>query len=124
MCRFVVLRRRELVSSVLAILMRVTQGRTPRGVKRSDEPWAEWWPALGPSAPLRALMYGKRGEALPWDAYRQRYLAEMKAQHYLLRGLRERVERGETMTLLCSSACTDPARCHRTLLRDLVLDEP
>ena len=27
---------------------------------------------------------------------------------------------GETITLLCSSACTDPARCHRTLLAGLV----
>ena len=30
------------------------------------------------------------------------------------------VAAGETVTLLCSSACTDPARCHRTLLASLV----
>jgi hypothetical protein len=26
----------------------------------------------------------------------------------------------QTLTLLCSSACTDEARCHRTLLRELI----
>jgi len=25
------------------------------------------------------------------------------------------------VTLLCSSACTDEARCHRTILRELLL---
>ena len=24
------------------------------------------------------------------------------------------------VTLLCSSACTDPAQCHRTLLKELI----
>jgi hypothetical protein len=33
--------------------------------------------------------------------------------------LARRVAAGETITLLCSSACTDPKRCHRTLLEQL-----
>jgi hypothetical protein len=38
----------------------------------------------------------------------------------LIRELGERLRRGERITLLCSSACVDPARCHRTLLAAIV----
>ena len=67
--------------------------------------------------------YGKTGSPISWDEYRQRDLSEMAEQDYLLRGLRARARSGEAMTLLCSSACTDPERCHRTLLRSLILGE-
>jgi hypothetical protein len=30
------------------------------------------------------------------------------------------VQRGESITLLCSSACTDPTLCHRSLLKELI----
>jgi hypothetical protein len=42
------------------------------------------------------------------------------AQTWRIRNLAERVAAGETITLLCSSACVDPQRCHRTLLQRLV----
>jgi hypothetical protein len=34
--------------------------------------------------------------------------------------LAEKVAEGKTLTLLCSSACTDAAHCHRTLLKQLI----
>jgi hypothetical protein len=34
--------------------------------------------------------------------------------------LAEKVAAGRTITLLCSSACTDETHCHRTLLRQLI----
>jgi len=34
--------------------------------------------------------------------------------------LAARVRQGETITLLCSSACVDESRCHRSLLRELI----
>ena len=34
--------------------------------------------------------------------------------------LAQRVQGGETITLLCSSACTRESRCHRSLLRELI----
>jgi len=34
--------------------------------------------------------------------------------------LAERVRAGGTVTLLCSSACDDDERCHRSLLRALI----
>jgi uncharacterized protein YeaO (DUF488 family) len=80
----------------------------PRGVKREDETWDAWWPNLGPSVALHAAAYGKSGAPpIAWVEYRSRYLAA-------------RVAAGDVVTLLCSSACIDEARCHRTLLRDLI----
>ena len=37
--------------------------------------------------------------------------------------LAQSVARGEPLTLLCSSLCSDESRCHRTVLRELLLEE-
>ena len=94
----------------------------PRGVARSAETWDEWWPDLGPSRELLARFQGKTGAPLAWDAYVPAYYEEMRgaAQLWRIRALAARAAAGETLTLLCSSACTDPARCHRTLLARLI----
>jgi uncharacterized protein YeaO (DUF488 family) len=96
----------------------------PRGLPSGRETWDEWWPALGPSRELHAAYYGKDGPPLPFAAYVPRYLDEMKAQAERIGELAARVRAGETVTLLCSSACTDPARCHRTLLAALIETAP
>jgi uncharacterized protein YeaO (DUF488 family) len=90
----------------------------PRGVAKAAEAWDEWRPELGPSRALLDAFRGKAGAPLPWDDYATRYLDEMRASVplWLIRDLARRSREGETITLLCSSACTDPARCHRTLL--------
>jgi uncharacterized protein YeaO (DUF488 family) len=93
----------------------------PRGVTKAAETWDEWWPELGPSRALHAAFWGKSGDPLDWSQYRLRYLDEMGAQRFRLKALATRHEGGETITLLCSSACHDPARCHRTVLADLVV---
>jgi uncharacterized protein YeaO (DUF488 family) len=92
----------------------------PRGLPKGKETWDEWRRELGPSPELLAAFHGKRGPPLSWSEYRKRYLAEMRAQAAAIDELARRVGAGETITLLCSSACTDPAHCHRTLLKDLV----
>jgi hypothetical protein len=46
----------------------------------------------------------------------------MREQGPAIDAVAERVGSGQQVTLLCSSACTDPERCHRTLLRGLVLE--
>jgi uncharacterized protein YeaO (DUF488 family) len=94
----------------------------PRGVAKAGEPWDQWWPDLGPSRALLDDFHGKRRAAIAWDEYVPRYLDEMRgaAQVWRIRDLARRVAGGETVTLLCSSACADPARCHRTLLASLV----
>ncbi len=94
----------------------------PRGVRKEDETWDEWWKELGPSAALHAAVYGKDQPAIDWPEYRRRYLEEMARDpgRFYLRALANRVAAGEDLALLCSSACTDEAVCHRSLLREIV----
>lgn len=95
----------------------------PRGVPREGEPWDAWCNALSPSVELHAAAYGKSGEEpLPWPEYTRRFLDEMSRQRYWLDSFASRIRAGETITLLCSSACVDPARCHRTLVAKLLED--
>jgi uncharacterized protein YeaO (DUF488 family) len=92
----------------------------PRGIPRARETWQEWWPELGPSRELHAAFWGKTGQPISFDAYKVSYLEEMRRQVFRIRALADRVSSGETVTLLCSSACAEPARCHRTLLASLL----
>ena len=92
----------------------------PRGLPKGQETWDQWLPALGPSRELLAAYHGKDRLATSWGEYRARYLKEMLAQKELIASLANRSEAGETITLLCSSACTREARCHRSLLRELI----
>jgi uncharacterized protein YeaO (DUF488 family) len=93
----------------------------PRALPRSEETWDLWWKHLGPSKELHAAYYGKHGQTpITWDEYRRRYLEEMKEQRESIDMLAEKVAAGRTITLLCSSACTDETHCHRTLLRQLI----
>ena len=94
----------------------------PRGVKRVSEPWDEWHPVLGPSVALHAAYWGKDQPAIAWAAYARRYREEMTEARaaFFIRGLAARVASGEDVALLCSSACTDEACCHRSILRELI----
>ena len=93
----------------------------PRALPKAKETWDLWWSHLGPSKELHAAYYGKHGQKpIDWDEYRRRYLEEMKEQEESIAMLAEKVAAGQTITLLCSSACTDETHCHRTLLRKLI----
>jgi uncharacterized protein YeaO (DUF488 family) len=97
--------------------------RRPRGVSKQNETWNAWWPDLGPSILLLDAFHGKLGEPISWPAYTERYLDEMQraAAVWRIRDLSRRLASGEAMTLLCSAACVDAERCHRSLLARLVL---
>ena len=92
----------------------------PRGLPKAKETWDTTRPELGPSKQLHAAFYGKNGPPISWEEYRQCYLKEMETQQELIDQLAELVEEGKMITLLCSSACEDPSRCHRTLLKELI----
>jgi uncharacterized protein YeaO (DUF488 family) len=93
----------------------------PRGVRKEDETWQQWLADLGPSKELHAAVYGKnRAAPLAWPAYRNAYLLEMKKQGQAIAELARRVKAGQTITLLCSSACEREDRCHRSLLKQLI----
>ena len=69
---------------------------------------------------LHAAVYTQSASPIPWPVYRQKYLAEMREQKTLIDELAKRAKSGETITLLCSSACTGELRCHRSLLAELI----
>lgn len=92
----------------------------PRGVSKADETWDAWCKALGPSQELHAAAYGKSGPPIEFSEYERRFRAEMVRQRYWINGFAAHLQRSETITLLCSSACVDPARCHRTIVKALL----
>ena len=79
---------------------------TPARISKEDETWDAWEPSLGPSVALHAAVYAKGGSPIGWPRYRARYLQEQRDNQDLIRKLAERSRAGETITLLCSSACT------------------
>ncbi len=98
----------------------------PRGLPKADETWDAWWKELGPSPSLFDAVYGKHGQRqITWPEYARRYREEMAqpTPRQKIAWLAQSVARGEPLTLLCSSHCTDENRCHRTVLRELLLEE-
>lgn len=95
----------------------------PRALPKADETWDLWWSHLGPSKELHAAFYGKNDQTpIALDEYCRRYFEEMKEQEESIDLLAEKVGEGKTVTLLCSSACEDESKCHRTLLKQLIED--
>jgi uncharacterized protein YeaO (DUF488 family) len=92
----------------------------PRGVSKADETWDEWRPRLGPSKELHAAVYRATSSPIAWPAYRSRYVQEQRANRAEIDELARRVAAGETITLLCSSACERESRCHRGILREMI----
>jgi uncharacterized protein YeaO (DUF488 family) len=94
----------------------------PRGLPKSEETWDEWLKELGPSPALFADFKGKAGPPISLGVYKERYVAEMSgpSQQALIATLAARVDRGETVTLLCSKDCFLPEACHRTVLAQLI----
>ena len=83
----------------------------PRGIRKDRV--TVWLRELGPVVTL--LREFRRG-AVPWPAYRERYLAGLErpeAQAQVAQAL-ERSAEGP-VTLLCG--CPDEAHCHRSLLK-------
>jgi uncharacterized protein YeaO (DUF488 family) len=97
----------------------------PRALPKAEETWDAWWKELGPSPALFDAVYGKGQPPIAWDEYARRYRDEMRAPtpRAKIAWLAKSIVRGEPVALLCSSLCTDEARCHRTVLRALLLEE-
>jgi uncharacterized protein YeaO (DUF488 family) len=88
----------------------------PRGVKKSH--FDVWERDLAP--PLE-LMRGFLDGKVPWSDYKREYVKIVKrVGKSKLAEFRKRAKSGETLTLLCW--CPDESRCHRSLLRDLIVD--
>ncbi len=87
----------------------------PRGVKK--ESVDEYVSALAPS---RGLLQSYRTEDITWEEFRKRYLDEMRGEDQRTEIYRlANLARSQKITLLC--ICNELEKCHRWLLRDLVL---
>ena len=101
-----------------------TVRRPPRGVPKAQfaaQNWYDlWFPALAPSEPLVKLALGASSER-EWQAFARKYRAEMAAP-----------DTARTLDLLAALSrqtnfavgcyCENEARCHRSLLRDLLAE--
>jgi uncharacterized protein YeaO (DUF488 family) len=101
-----------------------TVRRPPRGVKKGDYARKDffdvWLPELAPSAPLVKTALGAPWSAARWNAFARRYRAEMRrpGADHLLRTLAA-LSNGTSFSVGCY--CEDEARCHRSLLRELLI---
>ena len=100
-----------------------TVRRPPRGVPKADfakrDLYDVWFPVVAPSEELVRLALGAQGEA-EWRTFARRYRAEMS-----------RPEASRVLDLLAALShqtsfavgcyCADESRCHRSLLRELLM---
>lgn len=96
----------------------------PRGLK-SERVYTTW----SDRAPSRALLAAYKHDGLPWDEFARLYRIEAAYQLESLRRIaRWMIERNGPITLLCVEHCPrdghdeSDIRCHRRLLRDLLLE--
>lgn len=99
-----------------------TVRRPPRGVPKAEyasQDWYDvWFPTLAPSAEL--VQFAKATETPEhWTEFARRYKAEManpEPRHAI--ELLAALSRGSDFSVGCY--CPDEARCHRSLLRQLL----
>jgi uncharacterized protein YeaO (DUF488 family) len=99
-----------------------TVRRPPRGVPKSEfaaQNWYDiWYPNLAPS--LETMKLGQAVESdKDWAAFSKKYLAEMKAPE-ASRNLDLLAALSHQTNFAVGCYCENEARCHRSLLRDLL----
>ncbi|HEX8152272.1 MAG TPA: DUF488 family protein [Thermoanaerobaculia bacterium] len=101
-----------------------TVRRPPRGVRKeriATEDWYDvWLPQLAPSAELVALALAATSPG-DWTKFVRRYKAEMReADTARLVAFLAALSRQTNFAVGCY--CEDEARCHRSVLRELLAD--
>ena len=100
-----------------------TVRRPPRGVRKQDfarlDYFDLWLPDLAPSAPLFKFATSEPLTGKRWASFAKRYRTEMKAPaaQRLIR-LLAALSKDASFSVGCY--CEDEARCHRSLLRELL----
>jgi uncharacterized protein YeaO (DUF488 family) len=102
-----------------------TVRRPPRGVPKAEfatrDYYDVWLPEVAPSEPLVKAAQGSRDRPAAWKAFVRRYRSEMKrpeASHLL--DLLAALSHGAELSIGCY--CADEARCHRSVLRELLAE--
>jgi uncharacterized protein YeaO (DUF488 family) len=102
-----------------------TVRRPPRGVPKNEFAsrnfYDVWLPNLAPSEAL--LKQGLSvADGRGWTAFARRYRAEMKAPD-IARVLDTLAALSHHTNFSVGCYCADPSRCHRSLLRELLLEK-
>ena len=103
-----------------------TVRRPPRGVRKADyarrDYYDVWLPELAPSGPLVSFALSKPFTPARWTRYARRYRREMgePAARRLLAVLAALSARTD-FSVGCY--CEDESRCHRSLLRELLIEQ-
>jgi uncharacterized protein YeaO (DUF488 family) len=102
-----------------------TVRRPPRGVRKQDYAKRDyfdlWLPELAPSAPLVKFALSEPFTPKRWASYSRRYRAEMKQPATVrLISLLAALSRRTDLSIGCY--CEDESHCHRSLLRQLLIE--
>lgn len=104
-----------------------TVRRPPRGVPKSEfasGDWYDvWYPALAPSPELvaQAQAAQQTGNAAEWTRFVKHYRAEMATpENRRTLDLLAALSRGADFSVGCY--CADEAHCHRSVLRELLVE--
>jgi uncharacterized protein YeaO (DUF488 family) len=102
-----------------------TVRRPPRGVPKSEfakRDWYDvWFPQLAPS--VEAMKLGQAADSsAAWAAFARRYRSELAAPD-AARALELLAALSHTADLSVGCYCEDESRCHRSLLRELLVSK-
>ena len=102
-----------------------TVRRPPRGVRKADyarrDYFDVWLPELAPSAPLVSFALSKPFTPERWATYRRKYRREMlKPATQRLIALLAALSSQTDFSVGCY--CADETRCHRSLLKELLIE--
>jgi uncharacterized protein YeaO (DUF488 family) len=100
-----------------------TVRRPPRGVPKSEfarrDFYDVWFPVLAPALATMKLGLAAKGDSRRWAAFARKYRAEMKSP-----AARQSLDALAALSLHSNFSvgcyCEDEARCHRSLLRDML----
>jgi uncharacterized protein YeaO (DUF488 family) len=100
-----------------------TVRRPPRGVKKAEFAsrgfYDVWLPDLAPTQELLAWALAEPLTGARWAAFAKKYRAEMKSQERLI-ALLALLSKQTHFAVGCY--CENPAQCHRTVLRELLVE--
>ena len=102
-----------------------TVRRPPRGVRKEDfgrrDYFDVWMPDLAPTAPLVSWALAEPFTPVRWSKYARQYRAEMRApEKQRLIQLLAALSAQTNFSVGCY--CADESHCHRSLLRELLVD--
>jgi uncharacterized protein YeaO (DUF488 family) len=102
-----------------------TVRRPPRGVRKEDygrqNYYDVWMPDVAPSGPLVTWAFSEPLTPARWAQFARKYRREMRTpEAERLIALLAALSRQTNLSVGCY--CEDESRCHRSLLRDLLLE--